>query len=235
MTTPLPARTLLHAPPGDRARALARPSARIRAFTLLEIIVVILILGVLAAVFVPRALNVGRRQSELESRQVQRLVSVALDKARLWNQTVAIDYRQDADAARSSRPGRSVGRLSVWSMRADAAAADAGGVGAAGVRWAPDPLVEPVLLSRANLALASLNGQALPPAAWRVTLTPGQPRPTLVLSLEGDGGSRFSIRVEPDAPGAMRIDETPGAASSPLGVGPRSIDLDDAGKGQSPW
>lgn len=203
-------------------------------FTLLETIIVILILGVIASVIVPRALSVGRRQSESESKQVQRLISVALDKARLWNQPAAIDYREETPSS-ATRGERGVGRLSVWSMRTDAAAVESDATGAARTKWSEDGLVEPVFLTRTKLALATQNGQPLPPAAWRVTLAPGQPRPLLVLNLEGDAGTRFSIRLEPDAPGAIRIDDTPGAAAKPASSGPRSIDLDDTGRGQSTW
>ncbi|MBY0311809.1 MAG: prepilin-type N-terminal cleavage/methylation domain-containing protein [Phycisphaerales bacterium] len=216
------------------ARARARAQASDDGFTLLETIIVILILGVIASVIVPRALSVGRRQSEAESKQVQRLISVALDKARLWNQPAAIEYREENPS--SARKGeRGVGRLSVWSMRADAAAVESDATGAARTKWSEDGLVEPVFLTRTKLALATQNGQPLPPAAWRITLAPGQPRPLLVLNLEGDAGTRFSIRLEPDAPGAIRIDETPGAAAKPAGSGQRSIDLDDTGRGQSTW
>lgn len=218
----------------ERSGSRERPASR-RAFTLIEIIVVILILGVLATTIVPRALNIGRRQSEQESKSVQRLVSIAMDKARLWNQTVAIDYREERDDQRQGGRASSVGRLSVWSMRTNAAAIENDAAGAARVTWAEDALVEPVLLNRTKLALATNNGQPLPASAWRITLAPGQPRPLLVLNLEGDSGTRWSVRLEPDAPGAMRIDESPGAVAPPAVAGQRSIDLDDAGKGQSAW
>lgn len=203
-------------------------------FTLLETIIVILILGVIASVIVPRALSVGRRQSEVESKQVQRLLSVALDKARLWNQSAAIDYRKEAPKS-ASKGERGAGRLSVWSMRTDASATSSDATGAARMKWAEDGLVEPVFLARTKLALATRDGQALPPSAWRITLSPGQPRPLLVLNLEGDSGTRFSVRLEPDAPGALRVDETPGATTNATSASVRSIDLDDTGRGQSTW
>ena len=77
-------------------RTGARPCARAgAAFTLIEAIVVIVIIGILATAIVPRMLNVGQREAELEARAVQRLLSVAAEKCAIWNRSVAVDCNAD--------------------------------------------------------------------------------------------------------------------------------------------
>lgn len=204
---------------GDRSRVVGV------AFTLLEIIVVIVIISILAGAIVPRMLNVGRRQAELEAKAVQRLLSVAAEKSDVWNQPVAIDLIEDT-------------KLSVYTRRADTTAAtDA--VGSATVKWQPDGLIEPVALNRLRISMATQDGVVLPSGKWRINMMPGQPRPAVSIQLdpksEGDG-PRWTISLAADDPLARRASGTEGgAAGSSFAAQSRTIDLDDAGKGQTPW
>jgi len=201
-----------------------------RGFTLMETIVVVMIVGILAGLMLPRMINVGRRTAENESNGVQRLLSVAAEKCAVWGQTVAVDCITDSS---------DVVRLSVWSQIKDPKAGE-DATGSARVRWRQDPLVEPVALDKLRVAQASQDGQILPTGKWRVSFVPGQARAELTLRLEPKAqadGPRWIVTLAPDQTAAVR-DTDSGTLQS--GRGPavtrsRSIDLDDAGKGQTPW
>ena len=94
-------------------RAISCPEIRSRgkaalasAFTLIEMLVVVVIISILAAAMIPSMLNVGQRQAEQEARAVQRLLSIAAEKADVWNQPVAIDFAGDKST------------FTIWSQRA---------------------------------------------------------------------------------------------------------------------
>ncbi len=211
----------------DRSRAtpLRRASS---AFTLIEAIVVIVILGILATAIIPRMLNVGQREAELEAKAVQRLLSVAAEKCSVWNRPVAVDFALDKNT------------LSVWTQSEDAKAS-ADTTGSARVIWHFDSMVEPVVFNRLKITIATQDGQPFDSNKWRASFIPGQPRPAISVELEPKSdrdGPRWTITlpvgetVATRAAGADALHPvgTPGLASQA-----RSIDLDDAGKGQTKW
>ena len=210
-------------------RTGARPRARAgAAFTLIEAIVVIVIIGILATAIVPRMLNVGQREAELEAKAVQRLLSVAAEKCAIWNRPVAVDFNADK------------GTLGVWTQSEDPKATS-DTTGAARVRWNFDPMVEPVAFNRLKVSLATQDGQPFNSTKWRVFFVPGQARPAMSIELEPKSerdGPRWTITLPAGETVATRSAGTdalhpagtPGAASAS-----RSIDLDDAGKGQTKW
>ena len=193
-------------------------------------IVVIVILGILATAIVPRMLNVGQREAELEAKAVQRLLSVAAEKAGVWHRPVAVDFVGDR------------GTLSVWTQSEDAkAGADA--TGAARVRWNSDPLVEPVVFNRLKILVATQDGQSLSSGKWRVTFVPGQARPALSIELAPKSdrdGPRWTVTLPVGEASATRSTSAdplrPGSGGAGgLASQSRSIDLDEAGKGQTKW
>lgn len=186
------------------------------AFTLIELICVIVILSVIAGMIVPRILNTRARAAENESREVQRLLNVAGEKAALWSLPVAINY---AD-----------GKLELWTRRADAATAD----GVAAARWIVDPGAESITLANTRIRLATIDTVALPNSKWRIEFAPGQPRPAVGIALDSvaNAAAGWQLALDPEASGASR---TPTGTSNGGAAVARSIDLDDAGKGTAPW
>lgn len=187
---------------------------QVAAFTLVEMIAVMVILGVLAAAIIPRVAGNAARQAEVESRNVQRLISVAAERTSLWTQPVAIDFDD--------------GRLRLLAVKTGESTAASSGRG----EWVADPLVEPVQLERAKMRRVMLDGQALSPTRWRATFTPSQPRPALELELgtaeQADG---WVIELPGESTAARRRSSVaPGRADAQT-----TIDLDDTGKGATPW
>lgn len=191
------------------------------AFTLIEAMVVIILLAVFAGMIVPRMLNTPARSALNEARAVERLLSVAAEKATMLAEPVAIEYLAASKT------------LTVSTQRAR--------TGSDGVRLAPewrqDSLVEPVTLTYTELADARADAVPLNRTQWRVTFVPGQPRPDLVISLTMPSGPTSGhnalIALPPHASKAARLDTSP---ASPASAGSASaIDLDDTGKGNKTW
>src|SRR5215510_3248159 len=70
------------------------------AFTLIEMIVVIIIVGVLAGVLLPQALSNTGRRAETEAQNVQRLISIAAERESLSPEPVAVEYDETSATLR---------------------------------------------------------------------------------------------------------------------------------------
>jgi len=195
-------------------------------FTLVEMIVVMIVLSVLAAVVVPRVAGLGVRQAEAEVRQAQDMLTLAAEKAAALNAPAAIDY---ADKTLT---------LYTFRMKADPsgnAAADLSIEGAGAGKWTPDPLANPLRLSRVTVDAARLDGVPLPAGKpWRITFSPGQARPGVEFDLKDDSSRTWTLRLESDA--TQTTASRAGQADAGSNAAPRrSIDLDDAGRGTAKW
>lgn len=181
-----------------------------------------IILGVLAAVVVPRVTGLGVRQAEGEVRQAQDLLSLAADKAASLNAPMAVDYAEKT--------------LTLWTFRAKGdAAVDLSVDGAGSGKWTPDPLADPLRLARVIVDAARVDGVPLPAGKpWRIAFAPGQARPGVEIDLKDDSARTWTLRLESDATQAVveRVGQAGGRATPPP---VRSIDLDDAGRGTAKW
>jgi prepilin-type N-terminal cleavage/methylation domain-containing protein len=219
-----------HASTTNMLRAEARGlMSDVRAFTLIEVIVVIILLGVLAGVLLPRlGLNTSRA-ARTEAMALRDMLTVAAERDALAGASVALEY----DAKEE--------RFNLLTLRQvddrDAVTA----------QWRPDPLVTPVQMSL--LAVRSAEADAKPLDIRR----------GFILDMAGDGlagggmgGIRPSITIvlvpramSNDARGVSasqwRIELAPesGAAVATSGDHPASptrvIDLDATGRSEDPW
>ena len=86
----------MHATPTSSASAVAARRGRwsgVRAFTLLELIVVITMIAILAGVFLQRFTGQSQREAESEAIAVQRLMTAAAERASLaGGQRLAIEF-----------------------------------------------------------------------------------------------------------------------------------------------
>jgi hypothetical protein len=177
-----------------------------------------ILITIFAAAIVPRWMNAGSREAEREAADVAALLTIAAEKSSTWGRTVALDGGPD--------------RIALWTLRPDPKAGDDAS-GAARVRWAPDPLVSPVNLEATRFSRVTADGVAQP-TTWRITLPAGAPRPGVELELtpaRAGGGAPWVIALTPDAAAATRQ----GGGATPAPAAPTTIDLDDAGRGTSPW
>jgi prepilin-type N-terminal cleavage/methylation domain-containing protein len=219
--------TLASPPPrlrrGSRVGVAPRPG-----FTLVELIVVIIILAVMAGVIVPRTLNVGSRQADVEARAAQQLLTLAAERDTLSVEPQAIEYDDASGELRLL-----VRRAGTVTTLGRNDSADA---------WRPDPLLLPVVFTSSRLAQAWADGRPLPGSQWRVVFSPSQPRPSLTLQVEhssdrsrsSEPGTAWQLVLAPDAAAATRLPVQAGQGFASL-ASARSIDLDAVGKGEKPW
>jgi prepilin-type N-terminal cleavage/methylation domain-containing protein len=184
-----------------------------RAFTIVELIVVVVILAVLAAAIGPRLAAMGGREVRASAMEVGDLVSVAARRDALTSQRVAIEFEGDKS------------RLVLMTMDV----APSGG-GSPVAEWREDKLIPPVLLGNTKITDASTDGVALDARGWRVEFPQGGRRPALALILSDPKGKEH-WRVElPSSAAHAAI--SPGNA---LGMSDQAVDLDAGGGGTSPW
>lgn len=184
-----------------------RPRSR-HAFTLIELIVVIVLLGILAAVLAPRLGSNEARRAEQTARSLRNLLSIAAHRDAVSTGRFAIAYDSESNS------------VTLESFRAPSP--DSGGA------WLPDPLTPPVALGSLALRDALLDGSALDARAWRIEFPRHQPRPAIELNLEQPSiRAMWTISLLPGAGQASIF--MPGRTIL------RPIDLDAAGTGHTTW
>lgn len=179
------------------------------AFTLIELIVVIVLLSVVAAVFAPRLAGNEERRAEQSAREVRNLVSIAAHRDSLGSERMSVAYHADA------------GVLAIETRRA----APDGSHG-----WRPDALAASVRLSPLKMRSVAIDGQALDGAEFRVEFPDHEPRGVVEFVLERPGTADVWHIVL--LPGAVQAQMNKGAMPANL---LRPIDLDAQGSGASPW
>lgn len=206
-----------------------------RAFTLIELIVVIIIVAIFAGLTLPRAFGNSDRLADVECQDVQRLLTIAAERESLSPEPVGLEYDHRASTL----------RLLVRRIGSAFAPRGAGASGASETSWVADPLISPVTLSRTTLTGAWADGRALAKDGWRLVFSQSDPRPSLVLQVDGKNGgssvgggnaagSSWYVALSADAPGAVRAPANSGMYS-PTWAGDRSTDLDSLGRGQKAW
>ncbi|MBL8745346.1 MAG: prepilin-type N-terminal cleavage/methylation domain-containing protein [Phycisphaerae bacterium] len=179
------------------------------AFTLIELIVVIVILSVVAAAVAPRFSGGDARRAEQAARNVRTLLSIAAHRDSLGSERLSLAYQQ------SSRT------LTLETRRA---AAD----GSRG--WHADPLIAPAELGPLAIRSVSIDGRVLAEGDFRIEFPEHEPRGLIELTLERPGAAEsWSIVL---LPSSVQADMNPNGARQDL---VRPIDLDAQGSGESPW
>lgn len=202
------------------ARVGVHAGRRGRAFTLIELIVVIIMISILAGFIVPRIINTGKRQAEIEATEVARLLSVAARRSALAAEVVAVEYDGTGP------------RLSMVVLRN----VDTGrGLKQA---WVADPLTPPVELTAVNVVRAVGDGQVLGTAGgrWWVDFDPSQPRPVLWLLVGDDRAAEsegWQIELLPEETSASKRPATDPSRASLAGL--LRIDLDATNQGERAW
>lgn len=178
-----------------------------RAFTLLELVVVMILLGITAGLIAPRLGSLAPRRAEAAARDARTLLSVLGHRDSVPGPALALRF----DAASST--------LAV--DRLDPQAKD----------WRPDPLVPPASTAGLRLTQALADGVPLDTASFRLELPRHTPRPTLELTFESDGTPATTHRILWHSSSA----EAQLAAQASLDPFPSPIDLDAAGLGEVAW
>ena len=191
----------------------ARRSPR-RAFTLIEIVVVLVIMGILATLTIPRLASTRKTGFDLFVNQVSDLMLMFAQRDGLGRQGVGLTI--------VSSPGRNELRL----VRLDTSDLSYG-------EWVADPLVRPVVfpdfVDPAAIEVYA-DGEVVDIRGWVLGHIPGENRPTIEISIE-DVDRRYSatVSLSPYSIAPRRRDGRRGA------TGRTTIDLDAEGRSREDW
>jgi len=209
-----------------------RPIRSAGAFTLVELIVVIVILGVLSGLVVPRFMVNDRRRAEAEVRALAGMLTLVAQRDGLGNHQMALDFQSLRSSVRLDTRRR---------LGATERSGAAGASGALG-QWRPDPLLSEVTLSAAEHIETRFDGKPADDRSWRVELAPGGsgvPRPLIEIVIAQRGSGRqakpaWVIELLPNAPEANIVTADP-RTGAPIGRAPGSVDLDRLGRSDVAW
>ncbi|GMV25631.1 MAG: hypothetical protein AMXMBFR58_16620 [Phycisphaerae bacterium] len=202
-------------PPAAPITAPALPRSGVRAFTLVELIVVLVILAIMAGVIAPRLASGASRAAESEVHKAAELISAAGRRDTLTSQQLAIDH-----------DGQS---LRLMKLQMPSAADAARGVPP---EWVVDPLALPVEFENARIVSASADGAELNPERFHIEFRQAGQRPSVVIVLaQATGTSSWTVSL---TPGAFRARITSGEDRF-ADMDITSVDLDLAGKAEEPW
>ncbi len=181
-------------------------------FSLVEVMVVIVILGVLAALVVPRVMTMGGRRAEVAALALGDLLSVAARREALTSQPVSVGY----DSERN--------RVTLLALVTESSEAGARAA------WREDRLAPPVQLGESVVASVEADGASMNTKNWRIEFSPGVRRPALGITVtDAKGVDRWRVELPAIADQAI---VSRGEGKGMLG---ESIDLDAGGAGSTAW
>ncbi len=206
-----------------------------RAFSMVEMIVVIILIGVLAAVALPRMVGTRDRAAAAESESVRQLLSSLGQRLTLSGQAVALQYEPDAR------------RLSLLMQAESSATSSVGSATKASAAWTPMPLVRPVVLASTRLSALIVDGRAMTlsslpgvsgGAPYQLEFQPGRVRPvvTIVLVREdsaGEDSAAYQVDLVSEEPAARLRTVANARDIQPIQI--RGEDLDATGRRATPW
>lgn len=193
-------------------------------FTLVELIVVVVMLGVLGGLVVPRVMSTDRRRAQQTVDGIGALLSIVAQREALGSHRMRVSFDSERGTIRMDAL-RIVGESG---RRGDTPEAV----------WRRDPLVPEIRLEGVRLADVRFDGRAADARRWEVEFVPGVPRPLVEVVAEmvrddGTGGKSWLVELLPYAPEADIVDVRAGGAVE--GRRARSVDLDAAGRGEESW
>ena len=194
--------------------APSRPSSRrpARAFTLIEVTVVVVIIGLLATLILPRLASTRRQQFDLFTNQVADVLMLFAQRDNLGRRPIGL--RIDT---RTGTP-----RLEVVAMNDTASDRD---------DWAADTSVRPVEIPEfvgiAGLTVIA-DGEQVDIVDWPLTHLPGENRPAIQIEIRDTSNRTARVMLSPYAVSPTRI-------GTDAWAGRPTVDLDAEGRSREDW
>jgi prepilin-type N-terminal cleavage/methylation domain-containing protein len=192
---------------------IRRPSRLARAFTLLEVMVVVVVLTLLMSMAIPRLGNTDRRTFQLAVDQVADLLMMYAQRDNLSPYPVGLLH--DANN----------GQLLVMVLDGDDDRGD----------WTVDRLARPVNLPDVvdqDMLFVYVDGEPVSIREWPLGNTPGQDRPTLEISLQSMDGEQQVTLTLPSYGMSPKRQWSDGTGY----LGRReTVDLDAQGRSREDW
>lgn len=179
------------------------------AFTLLEIIIVIMIIGIMASMIVPRLSGNQNREFKLMVERVNDVVLMFAHRVSTSNQAAALRYDPELKQFELLSKIEEEGEFF----------------------WNSDPLAPPVRLPswlEENSITIYVDGEITDTSQWPLTMTPGEARPLIEVAVDWEEHSAL-ISLPSHAMGPNIWFD--GAGIEPL----MPIDLDAQGRGREEW
>ena len=187
-----------------------------RAFTLLEIIIVMAVLAIIMAMTVPRLLGREGRLLQLTADRVSDLLAMFAQRETLSGRPTAIWHDTERHL------------LVLLILDIDEAAPEEP------AQWRPDRTVRPVRLPPSLFVqrgiAASVDGSPVDMSQWPIATEPGRPRPSIEISLYADDGNVKTIALPSHALAPYQLDDAQAVVASR-----RPVDLDAAGRHREDW
>jgi prepilin-type N-terminal cleavage/methylation domain-containing protein len=195
-----------------RSTSGTRDSTSRRAFTIIELIVVVVLLGVAATMIVPRVTDTAGRRVRASAERVSETLSALARRDAMLSQPLALTFdRENA-------------RLRVLALFRDAQRDT--------VAWREDGFLPDATLEDAVLVSVQSDGAELDATNLRVEFDQYQPRPALrVVLSDAKGNNLWSVEL---ASASQQADVTAGDIRRQPGA-TRVIDLDEEGKERVAW
>lgn len=188
----------------------SRPTPR-RAFTMIELIVVIIMLGVAAGVMSVRFTDTGYRTAQVKIAQVESLLETLAHRQIVSNAHFAVVFDTDE----------------LWLERLMQESGDEFG------QWHDDPMVKPVAFDEGpvDFVALKLDGDVIRNPI-RAQFRPGEPRPLLEIELAYED-KNVTLELLPHALSPVRRGDT--ESRNTVSQKLEAVDLDSEGRGDEEW
>ncbi len=185
----------------------------LRAFTLMELLVVLVLLGFIAAMMVPRMIGNESREFRLVCDQVADLLTMYARRESLSTKPVGLLYDEQ----------RHWLYMMEFDIDEESNLRDA--------MWQHDSTIRPVRLPDfVTLTDVRSDGDHVDISQWPLTTRPGQDRPAVTLSLRGPDNDVVTFHLPPYAVAPRRFGDN--ERSSPFAS---PIDLNAIGRSRGEW